>query len=1272
MANGYYKALYKAYSQWKKDENYGSKSTSSNVKSVKSKVSSAKKKLSSQGIDTDTRSFVEKTLGLPDDQNIVFDFFELLGRPQQALFGAIDASMSGGDAKEAALEHLKGNKKTYMKDLLMYNDTVAASDRKGKIDYVDVVGTLGDIILDPVDLIPVAGFGKFGDALKAGDNVIDASKALKTPSDLAMGAVMKGAKGTVKGADTVLSAALKKADAARGIEYLQPAAKSAANLGKTIDGKTITDIAEDLVKKNNLGVDNVEALTAAMTKKASSPGLFESYVDLKDKFNKSFNYRANIPDDVIKGVRKADADEIRAAQELSVVQKALTKEIDNYAEKLADVNGLRGAEDFNAIRKAIDKNLVDFHEYRHLDRTSELKDVLQDAYRGRLSVKAASNDNIIQKIQALADDLPVSDYGLELTVDTSGKYVKLSDDWKYFIDPSNKKISELAGKIGGEAAQHVSEMSMDPAKLFEKVKRGASYSDETLKTFKALDYMYETDPDFKKLVDLEESVYNVSNEILNNRFDTHLKTGKNAITDADLDKLNKIYSGKGVSKTSKINDIFNKVSASDLKNKDEILDLLKKFTDNGYGNLDLKGALKRAEEFAGDNMGYVRHAFIKESLDALNKNESVLRDLDTIVTIGNTKVAKDRKYAMSILEANELVVDHLKMNFDGFNSHQKEVAKTIIENGGIFKDSAIASFNDYLANYPKLAKDSKVLDEVLVKSTFFDAEKIKRLNNEIKSAKKAGDMNLAKKLEIEKLNAIDSRAVKYLSNPNDVVPYNYTVLNKTESDKIAGKFKSLADKLGLEDLNGVATYIKNNSSRIAINKDVLRLVDINTNKKTLNGFTRLYDAMLNFFKRNKTLSPTFQLNNFSGNTTNMFLSGMSATDIATTYPEAVEVMVKHKDIYAKKLNGVKLSAREQEILDIWDAFTDAGFGNVKSRTSTQLADMPESLRKYFFEDKTPANAKEFFVDGLPYFNLKLNELGDTAARLATFIHGSNNPIYLNRLGVKDAGEAVRKVLFDASELTTFEKDIVKRVVPFYTFTKKNLAFQLDNIGRHGKQYNQLIKLYNGAWRNVSEDDEINVDEWLRDNFYLPVPSLSKDGSYTVIKTTLPVGELLDFLDNPASKITSSVAPILKMPAELAINKNTFTGADIEKYPGQLSTNIPFLTKKQEYMLGGLTGLDVPIKGIVNAYNGVADTLNSGGNIIESIGRGALNTIKMDRNANTDKLNAMYDELDKLEQLISKYKDKGYDFSNENELIKANDNPTLKKIDAMIDRINGAK
>ena len=84
---------------------------------------------------------------------------------------------------------------------------------------------------------------------------------------------------------------------------------------------------------------------------------------------------------------------------------------------------------------------------------------------------------------------------------------------------------------------------------------------------------------------------------------------------------------------------------------------------------------------------------------------------------------------------------------------------------------------------------------MLVKSTFQDAEKVKSLNSQIKKAKKAGDLDLVKKLEVEKLNAIDSRAVKYLSSTDETIPYNFRVLEKGEVDRIANKFKNLGDKL---------------------------------------------------------------------------------------------------------------------------------------------------------------------------------------------------------------------------------------------------------------------------------------------------------------------------------------------------------------------------------------------------------------------------------------------------------------------------------------------
>jgi hypothetical protein len=37
----------------------------------------------------DTRNFVEKALNLTENQNALFDVFEIINRPQQAIFGGI-------------------------------------------------------------------------------------------------------------------------------------------------------------------------------------------------------------------------------------------------------------------------------------------------------------------------------------------------------------------------------------------------------------------------------------------------------------------------------------------------------------------------------------------------------------------------------------------------------------------------------------------------------------------------------------------------------------------------------------------------------------------------------------------------------------------------------------------------------------------------------------------------------------------------------------------------------------------------------------------------------------------------------------------------------------------------------------------------------------------------------------------------------------------------------------------------------------------------------
>ena len=146
----------------------------------------------------DNRNILEKALNLKQDQNILFDLFELLNRPQQALFNAWEAGQKGNDIRDAAWKGLSGQNEVKFKDILK---NYGMEDVEGKIDASDVLGFAGDVFLDPMNLIPVAGFDEFGKALDAGENFNKAAKNLKTGSDVVMSGISKGIKGTAKLAD---------------------------------------------------------------------------------------------------------------------------------------------------------------------------------------------------------------------------------------------------------------------------------------------------------------------------------------------------------------------------------------------------------------------------------------------------------------------------------------------------------------------------------------------------------------------------------------------------------------------------------------------------------------------------------------------------------------------------------------------------------------------------------------------------------------------------------------------------------------------------------------------------------------------------------------------------------------------------------------------------------------------------------------------------------------------------------------------------------------
>lgn len=1176
--------------------------TASKQSKLDKQIKNKKTRLAAGGVDvdkaTDNRNFLEKALGLPEDQNIIFDAFELLGRPQQALFGAWEAAQKGEDVGKAAWEHFKGDDETNFKDVLK---NYGMKDEKGKLNLVDVLGFTGDVLLDPADLalIPVTGgaslavnaadtAGDVAKGAKALDTAKDVAKTtqLKSLSDLAFEGAFKGIKGGAKITDKGIEKALKYLDETKGVGkgaditklvYKTPEATKAANLGK----QAIIDTLDNGTKI----LDNTNKV-----------GRFELYKDLKDTFTSLFNRSKSVSGDIVNTLNKNNAESYKAAIELQPIAQKIDNTLTSYADELVS-KGFNQTDNVEDIVKKVDKDISNLKEYMNFDRNTTVKGILKDAFNGTLSEKSIGEKGI-KALQDVADDVNKAEKGFQLTIDvTKDGKVKLSDDWKNFLDPKQRQATQG--------------LSLDPEKLSKKFTKKADYSEADEELLKQLKNSYNkglsdiekgidsADALFAKAYNDVDNVFNEANAIVNKHFGTDLPTTGNA--------------------------------------------------------------------------GYVRHAYDKDFYESAKKQGWVTPYGDTYVK-GDTGVLQDRLYNMSAREANSLVKANAMKNYDKLSEQGKAYVDKLMGKDGMFKEGVRASFDDYLANIPALAKDSKNIDSIIVKKSFGDYKELSELDKAIKKATDAGDNNLVNELVSQRTQKLNDTTMKILTNSDSTVPRGFKQLSKGEADRLVNKLDKLGKELGNKDFTDTAKYIRTHGDKMAIDNEVLRLVGISTDNKNTNAFVDLYDKYLSFFKKNKVLSPTFQMNNVVGNMSNMYLAGISPAKQATLYPEAMNIMSKGNDVMTKAIrDGVEaLTEDEKNIYKIWNDFTNAGFGNANKLTALNLQDMPDSLKKYF---DGSANFKDMdnwtkVKDFLPYMNNKANEYVDTASRLVTFMEGSRNSKFLRNLGVESAADAVRKVNFDPSDLTQFEQKFMKRIMPFYTFSKKNLAFQIDNLSRNGSKYNKLFKAQDSLLENATGGNEENVAEWMRNNMYIPFPSLGEDGSYRIFRATLPVGNLIEFTDSPLDTLTGLLSPAIKSPIELKGNTNTFTGLPIENFEGEMSKNLPFLSKKEEYLLSNLTGLDVPLKTGTRVYQGIADTMSSGGSPLEALRSGIVNSTTLQGNTETDKLNKMYEDLDELETLLKKYEQKGYNFSTINELKRANNYNKLDEINAIYGKIHG--
>lgn len=1140
---------------------YGNKSSQSQLAKNQGTIANYSARLAAGGVNpeqvTDNRNWLEKALNLTPNQNALFDIFELMQRPQQAIWGGIENMQQGGDFLEGAKEGIKGNKDTSFKDILMntgmfddttYEDLIKQGESGGigtrlkALDLVDILGLGGDVFLDPMDipLIPVSAAAKGAKALDAASDVAKAANVVDTASDAikfisptqALGKAAKaGIKKGAKFADTNLEKLFKTIDKASGTIYTAPEAKWASELGKMGDGRS----------------------------------LLETYKGLKNNITTMFSTKLS------KGARQAqklnDAQEYLLRMHLGENAKGLDEALDNTVNVFMS----------KGINKTKEEVARDINKIRDVVSEISLRDVINGAQNG--SVKYS--DEIVNGLKDMITDLRKTDAEklLSQISKTDDGFLKLGDDWFDILENTDK------------ANPSIYKSMFDTEKLQSKVNRVSLYSADELK---------------------------------------------------DIENLTKLYQD----------------------NVPEVLEQFQKFYDDGNKLIEDTFSSFKGLGDKFDNVNYSKHVLsgdYEDNIIKLSKKYGVDADkLENFLPSGSgmgtgAGTLNTRMYQMPAGEANKLRQQQL-LKLPNLSEDAQNFIKNDIK---LFEDSAMAGVSKYIEDMPKYAKNTQMMDEVLINQGFGDVKKMRELRDSLRSGVDASGETIDRAKVIKEYNQIlDSTPFRLLDDGK--APAGFVKVDQDTKNYIVRFLQSTGDKTGNKNLVDMAQQFKY-LDNMAVDPTVLNILKFNTDTARKNEFIKFYDGLMNWFKGNKTASFTNQMNNISGNTMNMLMSGMDMKDYAKYTSQAVSDLHNFEDILRKGVTDLsQLTPEQQKIYRNLELFSEF----VSTPDAATLA------KKYDLEGvikKLDKKGNKLPLDPVRKAFANANAAEDRIFKYALFTKAMDDPKFVKSLGVvidgaddlaraKAAGEVVSKVLFDPSDLTAFEQNVMKRVVPFYTFTKKNLAFQISNMGDNLQNYNKLMKAYNSLTNSYGEAYD-NMPDYLKDNMYIPIPVIGKDGKYQFVRAQLPFGDLTDIVSNPINSLVNRTSSIIKLPFELATGTNVFTGRPISEQGNiDILSRIPGVnTGKGQEILSSLTGLDTPLKQLDRGITAVRE-----GNPLDML----TNNLTIGGNVDTDRLNRSYEQIEELQNLMKQYKNQGYQFSTMTELKQANKNGTIAGIDAI--------
>ena len=159
--------------------------------------------------------------------------------------------------------------------------------------------------------------------------------------------------------------------------------------------------------------------------------------------------------------------------------------------------------------------------------------------------------------------------------------------------------------------------------------------------------------------------------------------------------------------------------------------------------------------------------------------------------------------------------------------------------------------------------------------------------------------------------------------------------------------------------------------------------------------------------------------------------------------------------------------------------------------------------------------------------------------------------------LEHASNEAKRWFLDYGDLTKFEQDVMKNVIPFYTWLRKNVANQMAGLVLYRDMYSLIPKAM-GSFATDEDFDYELMPDWMQEEGFLPV-SAEQDGRTMMLQPELAVMDvnMLPFTfdektmmprlnwEGAARTITSAAHPIIKTIGEVLVGRDFFRDKDIK-------------------------------------------------------------------------------------------------------------------------------